>query len=399
MKIRPLTSKQLEHLQPPSDGRMKSLLDGVVPGLEVRYGQRGRPTYSFRYRFRNERVRETLGTFPAVSLAEARDKAKDRLALVEKGIDLRYHQPPREHTLAEVANLFFQEYLDARGRRSAAEVKRMLLRDLLPALGSLPIKTIERRQIRDVLDAVQHRGSGIMANRLLANTRKLFNWAVERDYAAANPCANLKAQTEETTRDRVLSNDEIVALWQECDRLNSAIGDVVKLLLLTGQRLSEVAKMRRAEIDDNSGEWRLLGRRTRNRRDHLVLLSKKAHAVIAARARIQDCDFVFSTTGKTPVSGFSKFKRELDQVLQFKTPWRLHDLRRTVASGMAALQIAPHVIEAVLNHASGTISGVAAIYNRYAYVKEKKEALDAWAAQVEHRIVLATGGATKSAAE
>ena len=377
--IAPLTAKQLESTKPPNDGKSKRIPDGIVSGLEVRWGRRGRPSYSFRYRFKNERIRETLGTYPAMKLAEARDKAKERLALVEKGIDPRHYAPPQEHTLDEVANLFFSEYLDARDRRSAAEVKRMLRNDLLPALGNLPIKSIERRQIRDVLDAVRRRGSGIMSNRLLANTRKLFNWAIERDYVGSNPCANLKAQTEEIRRDRVLSDDEIKALWAACDESNSTISVVAKLLLLTGQRLSEVAGMRWSEIDEVSSEWRLPSARTKNRREHIVPLSDATRAIIATRPRIQGCDFVFSTTGKTPVSGFSRFKAELDLILRFGTPWRLHDLRRTAASGMAALRISPHVIEAALNHASGTISGVAAVYNRYSYLDEKKLALDTWA--------------------
>jgi integrase len=398
MKVRVLTTKRLGRLTPTHDGRTISIPDGVVPGLEVRYGRRGRPAYSFRYRFKDERVRVKLGTYPVTSLADARDRAKEKLALVEKGVDPRY-EPPMEHTLNEVARLFFTQYLDARGRRSAAEVKRMLNYDLLPALGIRPMKSIERRDVRDVLDDVQMRGSGVMANRLLANTRKLFNWAVERDYVNSNPCANLKPQTEEIGRDRVLSDDEIAAVWATCDRLGTTRCDVAKLLLLTGQRVSEVAGMMWSEIDEAAGSWRLSGTRTKNGRYHIVPLSDIARAIIVARPRIDGCDFVFPSTGNRPVAGFSKFKWELDQMLRPATPWRLHDLRRTAASGMAALEISPHVIEAVLNHASGTISGVAAVYNRYAYLKEKKDALNAWASHVKQLVEPATFIAESQAAE
>jgi integrase len=237
-------------------------------------------------------------------------------------------------------------------------------------------------------------GKGTLANRTLSQLRKLFNWAVERDVLSASPCNGLKAPSSEDTRDRVLTHDEIRWLWKACEEQMFPFGPLAQVLLLTGQRRSEVAGMRAVELCFRNRMWSLPKERTKNGEAHDVPLPDEVVHIIKALPRIAGHGFIFTNTGVTPVSGFSRAKTSLDKLMteaacletsKSKTsiePWTLHDLRRTCASGMAALGIAPHIVESVLNHKSGTIKGVAAVYNRHQYSGEKRQALEAWATRV-----------------
>ena len=158
-------------------------------------------------------------------------------------------------------------------------------------------------------------------------------------------------------------------------------GPLLKLLLLTGCRLNEVAGMRRSEIE--GGVWTIPGARTKNKRTHVVPLAQPAAALIE---NLKGSDFLVTTTGRTPVSGWSKIKVRLDKAMGDVPPWQLHDLRRTAATGMAELGIAPHIVEATLNHISGAKAGVAGTYNRAAYAEQKRDALERWADHVERLV-------------
>jgi integrase len=178
---------------------------------------------------------------------------------------------------------------------------------------------------------------------------------------------------------------EIVSFWKAADQMGEPFGIVLKLLLLTGCRLREVAGMRRVELSDD-GTWNLPGARTKNKKPHIVPLPPLACELIAGT--MSRGDLIFSTTGVTPVSGWSKMKRRLDELMVREArrdiePWRLHDLRRTAATGMAEIGVAPHIVEAVLNHISGAKASVAGMYNKAQYAAEKKAALERWAAHIE----------------
>ena len=185
--------------------------------------------------------------------------------------------------------------------------------------------------------------------------------------------------TKEVARDRILSDDElarvILAVWQ----IGGPYGGIVELLALTGQRREEVARCIWEEIDLDGRIWNLPNQRTKNAKPHIVHLSDQAIAVLQKAKR--QGQFVFSVTGTHPFQDFSNAKRELDR-LSGVTGWRLHDLRRTCVSGMASLGIAPHVADKILNHQSGTISGVAAVYQRHQFLAERREALEKWGAHV-----------------
>jgi integrase len=239
------------------------------------------------------------------------------------------------------------------------------------------------------------RGSPINANRLLAVLRRMFNWSVERGLIERSPCEKLKAPAAETARDRVLSDDEIRSTWQAFESISWPFGRIAQLLLLTGARRDEIAGARWSEIDLDAKTWTVAKERSKNGVAHEIPLSEAAIRMIKGLPRIggKGDGFVFTTTTRAPVSGWSRAKSHVDKavlaVMQAgfgladspaaPAHWTFHDLRRTAASGMAGIGIAPHVVEAVLNHRSGTIKGVAAVYNRYTYAVEKRQALDAWA--------------------
>jgi integrase len=216
---------------------------------------------------------------------------------------------------------------------------------------------------------------------------------------AANPCTGVWRPGPPPARERVLTPAELRAFWAATDRVGEPFGAALKLLLLTGARRDEVAGMRKQELSEDGATWTLPGERTKNHRAHVVPLPPLAQRILADVPHIEG-PFVFTTTGKKPISGFSRMKARLDGLMlaaaqeQAKAagrvpdavsipPWRVHDLRRSAATGMAELGIAPHIVEACLNHVSGARAGVAGVYNRATYAAEKETALMRWAAHVE----------------
>ncbi|WP_372783491.1 tyrosine-type recombinase/integrase [Phenylobacterium sp.] len=283
-----------------------------------------------------------------------------------------------------------------------------------------PVHDITKAEVIKLLDAIRAGGAPYSANRVLALLKTLFTRLVARDVLTTSPCAGIEPWGGEIKRDRVLDDEELALVWRAAARLGYPFGPFVQVLILTGQRRDEVAEMRWGEIDYKAALWSLPGARVKNSRPHQVPLSDQAAAALAAAEKIAGKpDFVFTSgeravkDGKVnqralaPISGFSKAKARLDseilklqredatkaqedpQGMQALEPWRFHDLRRTFATGLARLKIPVHVTEAVLNHKTGTISGVAAVYNRYDYADEKRAALAAWGAYVE-RLTSAT---------
>jgi integrase len=270
-------------------------------------------------------------------------------------------------------------------------------RDIIPSLGHLSIKAVSRADINRVVDAVIVRGSDVHANRVLARLRAFFNWAIERGELLASPVAGMKLPTKERPRDRVLSDDELRWFWKACDVVERPFGPLAKLLLLTAQRRDEVAGMEWADVDFKNRTWTQPREKTKNDRAHEVQLPALAIELLKSIPRIS-ADFIFTSSGEKPVSGFSQAKRRIDRAMMAAKheergadcdaipPWVLHDLRRTAATGMARLNTAPHVVDKVLNHVSGTIRGVAAVYNRFEYLEERRAAVEAWGRYVANLV-------------
>jgi integrase len=257
------------------------------------------------------------------------------------------------------------------------------------------ISEISSDDVYHVVDEARRRGipgMGVRTNgvnnsrgRAVAKAlSRMFSWLLAHRRVTVNPCIGVHKPPENPARDRVLTTDEVRRLWKACDHAGQPLGPMVKLLLLTGARLREVAHMRWSELSDDLSSWELPGSRTKNGRPLRLALPPLAVKLLRQVPKIEGCEHVFTTNGRTPVSGFSKWKKKIDKAMgKVDQPWTFHDIRRTVATGMAEIGVAPHIVEAVLNHVSGHRGGVAGIYNRAQYADEKKAALAKWAKHVE----------------
>jgi integrase len=404
--------------------------DSEVPGFGLKVTPAGKKLYVLQYRLGGRGTptrRYTIGEHGAAYTPDqARDVAVRLRGRIKEGADPQAEKRakaapgPRRQTFAETADAYLRDAAKRLRPTSYGEWSRIIERDVNPKWRSYHTGDITRGDVRELLQGIADRGAETQANRTLARLRTLFNWAMEQDIITVSPCADMKPIKKETERDRVLSDDEIRWFWAGCDQLSWPFGLLFKLLLLTAQRRDEVGTMEWSEIDLEKRLWVIPRNKAKNDRTHEVALFDLAVEIIAAikeeRSKLEELKgspFVFTTNGKTPVSGFSRAKERLDakmerqarksaglpeedkayrQALGFRPEdelanqvpgWILHDLRRTAATGMAKLTIPPHVVDRVLNHVSGTIRGVAAIYNRHGYSEERKRALEAWAHYVQ----------------
>ncbi len=379
-----LTKRAIDDLQPGDKDAF--FWDADITGLAVKVTPKGKKTFMVQYRpgGRGSPTRKIfIGPFGEVTLHKARTEAKRIFGLRAEGRDpaLERQQAKQRaisNKFADIAADFLAKH--ASQNRTVDETARILKRDVLPKWGKRSIHEIGKRDVNDLLDAIVARGSHVMANRTLANLRKLFNWCVSRGIITASPCEGISAPHREKARDRVLSDDELIAIFNAAKQMGGAFGAIIQMLILTAQRRNEVSEMTWNELDLNNDIWTIPGSRTKNEKPHFVHLSEQASAVLSSVLNVGA--FTFTSNGKTPFSGFSKAKKRLDE-FSGVTDWRLHDIRRTVTSGMAQLGIAPHVADKILNHQSGTISGVAAVYQRHEFLDERKTALDAWGNYVQ----------------
>jgi integrase len=378
-----LTIRSVEAMKPRPV--RQEIPDSFLPGLYLIQQPSGAKGWAVRYRHQGVPRKLTLGSYPALGLKDARELGAKALRAVAEGRD-----PGREKILARAAKAdsvdrIVEDFLERHVRRSnrprtAQETERLLRQHVLPRWRGRMVHEITRRDVLDILDRVVDGGAPIAANRVFAAIRKFFNWCAARDIIAASPCAGVKPPTAERARDRVLSDEELRLVWRAADKLGGTFSPLVKMLALTGQRRDEVARMRWEELDLDARLWTLPPARTKNNQPHEVPLSKAALAVLQNAPRIASSPFVLTTNGgASPASGYSKNKRRLDALLPADMPpWRLHDLRRSCASGLARLGINLPVIEKVLNHSSGSFAGIVGVYQKHSFADEKRAALEAW---------------------
>jgi integrase len=399
MPTRKLTDLFVDRVKPPAKGR-DAYFDASTPGLALRVTPSGAKSWCLFYRLNGRQRLFTIGPYPPIKPAQARREAQTAFDRVQEGFDpadekraRRDMRTPELDTFGAVAHDYLERHLRANRRPSTyAEAKRDLDHDALPKWRMRPIASIGDGDVIKLIDAIVARGAGVMANRTLARLRALFRWAVQKKRLKVSPADGIRLPTEERARDRVLNDDELRWFWKACVEIGPPFGPLCRLLLLTAQRRDEVGAMTWAEIDLHKKTWVIPRHRSKNDREHEVQLSAAAMAVLQSIARTTGDGLVFTTTGATPVSGFSKAKARLDAAMLAQKgaaipEWTLHDLRRTATSGMARLNFPPHVVDKILNHAGGTISGVAAVYNRHAYLDERRAALEAWGRYIESLIV------------
>jgi integrase len=387
---KPLTAKKVENIMP--TGVRQEILDSGCRGLYLIVQPSGRKSWAVRYRFGGKAKKLTLDGVG--SLGEARKAAADALHELERGNDpasLKFDaKAAAEKAAAEragdtVDNLaaqFVERYAKKRTRFASWRMtQRIFERIVLPAWRGRVVHDIKRRDVIDLVEGVAEK-TPILANRVHAVLSKFFNWLASRDAIVASPVAGVARPSKENARDRILNDDEIKALWSACDALGGSASACVKLLLLTGQRRGEVAGMCWTEIDGDL--WTLPPERTKNNARHTVPLSRQAMAIIEAAPQTGDeVDRVFTGAGNRRLAGFSHLKDQIDAQMKAKTPWVFHDLRRTVASGMAKLGVKLPVIERVLNHKSESFAGIVGVYQRHDFASEKRDALQRWADHVD----------------
>jgi integrase len=422
-----LTAAAVKKYRPGKDRR--EIPDGGCPGLYFVIQSSGHRSWALRFRRPGGKpAKLTLGVLDASSseaesvpvlgqpltLASARrlaaeighQRALGRDVVAEYDASRRRQRSEFEtrakNTFAAAARDFVEQYASKKTRRwretarllglkSTPEGLEVIRGGLAARWADKPVAAIDGHDIFGLVDETRRSGVPGLERRsdgpteararvMLACLSKMFGWLVQRRQVETNPCASVHRPDASRPRDRTLTDAEIVKFWWAADVERKEFSVLLKLLLLTGCRLNEVAGMRRGELSEDGASWSLPGDRTKNKRPHVVPLAPLARELLATLPG--DGELVFTTTGRSPVSGWSKIKDRLNRAMSVP-PWRLHDLRRTAATGMAEIGVAPHIVEAALNHVSGAKAGVAGTYNRAAYAAEKKAALERWAQHVE----------------
>src|SRR6516165_7647554 len=380
MNTRTLTAAAVERIRAPTSGQTDHFDQGY-PGLALRVSYGGSKSWVYFYRLFGKQKRMTLGRFPSMTLAAAREAWRDARTTIDKGESPQHQRPAAANSFAAVADEWLKR--DQAHNRSCAATQRLIDRCAKPIWEGRQISTIGRRDINDLIDAVADRGAIVMARRLHAHLHRLFRWAVGRGILETNPMAHLPKPGSEVARDRVLTDPELAQVFKNTTKLRPPFGAIFQLLVLTGARRGEITGLRWSEIKDNTI---ILGReRTKAGAVHSIPLSPPALAILKELPRIGPSDFVFTINGRNPVTDLAASKERLDSLINIPA-WHTHDLRRCVATGLQRIGINLQVIEAVLGHVGGSRSGIVGVYQRHSFDAEKRTALEAWAREVE-RIV------------
>jgi integrase len=382
----------------PLAGKQTDYFDSVTHGLSLRASDTRRTwCYVFTSPRGGKRARVTLGTYPAQSLAGARALALQARGYVEAGTDPRdalAAQAPSQATLAGLIESYLQRHAWP-NLRTAPAIERRLRRNVLPIIGSTRVADLHRRDINRVVDPIMARGRPIEANRVFGDVHAALGWAVARGDIDGHPMIGMAKPAEPRQRERVLSDEEIRQLWHRLPTSlakSKACQRIIRLCLVTAQRVGEVAGMRLDELDLAAMAWALPGSRTKNGHGHLVPLSDMAVGII--REAIADAGgspFVFPRgSGPLAAARVSRAVWVANRDCRFPIPhWTVHDLRRTAVTGMARLGIPPIVAGAVANHTSVTKATITlSVYTQYTYEREKRDALDRWA----ERLAAIVGG-------
>jgi integrase len=383
-----LTAMAVKRMSPPSTGR-KETYDAKVPGLFLRVTKTGNKSWGLDFRVNGKRERLMLGSYPVVGIDEARTAGMDALRAVKDGRNPAAEKraaktaQPSADTVRAVTKLFVERYAKRRNR-SWKETERIFNMYVVPVWKDRPLKDILRPDVINLLDGVEDNNGPVMSDAVLAQIRKLYNWALDRGIIDTTPIARVQRRTKpkERARKRWLSKAEIKAVWAGADELGYPFGPFVKMLLLTGQRRSEVACMRWDEVDN--GVWSIPATKTKNKEEHEVPLPHAADQLLKSIPNTGDYVFMSGRSkAGNPISGFSKAKAYLDKYIEGSGAkldhWGYHDLRRTVRTHMSRLNVASEIAERVLNH---TPQGVEAIYDRHKYFEEKQKALEKWSSSL-----------------
>lgn len=377
-----LTDTKVAAIKPPESGQ-DEYPDHKVTGLRLRVGVGGKKTWTLRRRVGSKVINKKIGTYPATSLAAARKAAGAMIEALE-----REGSPEAlERTFGDVASTWIEKVAKPKND-SWKQQERRLEMHVLPHWRDRRLTSIRRSDVRDLLEGIE---GEVLPNRVLTVIKTVFRYALSRDWIEASPVEGIAKPKSETERDRVLSMDELKRLWNASELSGYPFGYFLRMLMLTGQRRSEVASMKWSDVDLDAGTWVLSAIDTKSDRAHLVPLSAPAVAILQTVPRFGE--YVFTTDGKTYFQGFAKAKAQLDEFITAKgealDAWTLHDLRRSAATHMVRLGISETIVSRVLNHARQGVT--AKVYALHSYAPEKRHALDTWAAEILRTI---KGGAS-----
>jgi integrase len=392
-----LTDRALQAMKPAAPGKRRLIWDGVVPSFGARITDKGKISFIVMRRLDGKVVRHTLGGYPALSLEQARNRARDALADIEKGehpkvkaeAERREREVRRRDSFEVVAEAFIANYVAKLRSRKAVEAA--IRRDLISRWHGRPVTAISRSDVIEVIRETSKGRGRYAAHKLMAYISKMFGWAIAQDLYGLerSPSDHIKPAdligTKEV-RQRVLSRDEMRLFWRSASEMGYPFGPLFRFLLLTGQRLHEVADMTWSELDLTNGLWSIPAERMKTDAPHHVPLSQEAIALLMALPRFKG-DAVFSTTGGAhPVSGFSKAKARLEETMvrlggKFDDPakaikrWVLHDLRRTARTYFSAIPSQDLVRELAISHTRPRLHKT---YDQFAYLEEKRALFEAW---------------------
>lgn len=406
----------------PATGKRYEVKDPLKPGLRVIVQPNGKKSFAIRYSHDGQYRKLTLGSWPQVRLVETLEEKRTRLArdpksagpdarslydaamsLKATGLDPSVHKveqrreasAKREQDAADAHKFLvkaqFQKFLD-RPHKKTGKAKRASSRKryegifapLLAMWGERDVRTITKAECEDAILEAGKRGVHAKASVFML-LNGFFVWLEKRETIPKSPMKTFDRVAAGSNRERTLTDEELKSVWHAGDQIE-VFGGLVQMLILTGQRRTECASMKRSEINFAEKFWELPGDKTKNEMPHVVFLSDAAMKIIEAAPRFADCDLVFSTDGKTHFSGYSKGKAALDKLAPTSKSWTLHDLRRTLSTRFAKAGVPQVVTEKILNHGKGVLSGVAGIYNKFEYAEERRAAMTNWAVTLD-RIV------------
>jgi integrase len=376
---KPLTDRSIAHLPFAPRGNRRIVWDAVVPGLGIRVTDRGVKSFVLvvRYPGSPNPTPRSLGTYGAITLEAARAKAREWLALIANGTDPALHLANRA---AQTFQAISEQYLlrKAKDHRSKDKVQSVLNRLIYPSLGPRPITSINRSDIVRLLDKIEDENGSVTATKALGIINLVMNFHASRTDDFRSPIVKGMGRGAAQARSRILSDDELRAIWAGCEEL-PVFGPLLRFILLTATRRDEAGKMRWPEIDGE--EWVIPAARYKTNIEHVIPLSRMALSVLPER----NGEWVFSANGRQPIGGYTRNKEAIDKISGV-SGWVIHDLRRTARSLMSRAGVAPDHAERCLGH---VIPGVRGVYDRHEYLREKAQAYEALAGLID-RIVKGT---------
>ncbi len=416
-KVFRLTQRTVEEATCPPGRKDALVFDGETRGFGLRITAAGSKVFLAQYQGATGKRRVVIGPFGVLTVEQARKRARAILGDAAEGRDpfaerqaqaaaQRSAEIAAKARAAEEAFTFgklIEAWEQARAgdrRASYLAIAAAAMRKHFAAWGDRPAGSITTAEAVRMLDGIKATVGATAANRCLSYARATYGWAEKRQMVTTNPLRGIEAPSRERARDRVLSGDEVGTIWRAAEKLSEPARGFVRVLLLTLQRRDEVAGLRWDELSHDLMTWTLPAERSKNGKAHLVHLSEPVRTIIADVKPLSGCPFVFHAATRKPVSAFSAMKRALDAAIVAKRKeagakppappgWTMHDFRRAGVTSLAGMGFPPHVCDRILNHVTGTLMGVAAVYQRAEFLAERRAALDAWASFV---LAAAAGG-------